>query len=389
MQRYARVVRAEPSPLSVAMTVEQVWQPAPGGSGTYVSELARALAERSDVRLLGLAARRSGPESLPLPPSMTVHHSPLPRPALYELWSRNRRRRPASDRAVVRSRRGPDVLHATTWAIPPRTAPLVVTIHDVAFLRDPSHFTARGNAFFRRALRIAQDEADVVVVPSDVTASDCVAHGIERSRIRVVPHGVRAPAVAEHDALAFRLAHGLDRPYVMWCGTLEPRKNLGTLLDAYRAVADEVPDLDLVLVGPRGWGGSAGEVEERVGLLPAGRTHLLGRLGLADLHRAYAGARAFCFPSLWEGFGMPVLEAMAHGIPVVTSAGTSMAEISPAGAILVDAHSPDDVAEALIAASGPRHDELSAAATANAARFSWDRSADLHVEAYRAATGDR
>jgi len=378
-------VIAEPSPLSVAMTVEQLWQSAPGGSGTYVSELAHALAFDTGIALTGLAARATGPGTLPLPSTMPVHHSPLPRPALYELWSRNRGRRTTSGHPRPRSRWRPDVLHATTWAIPPHVAPLVVTIHDVAFLRDPSHFTRHGNAFFRRALQIARDEAEIVVVPSAVTAADCLDSGIEESRIRVIHHGVRAPTVSGLEVRDFRAAHGLSRPYVMWCGTLEPRKNLPTLLDAYGALLDEDPDLDLVLVGPTGWGGSADEVESRVRRLPSGRAHLLGRLDSPDLHRAYAGARAFCFPSTWEGFGMPVLEAMAHGVPVVTSAGTSMAEISPGGAILIDPLSADEIAAGLVAATGSRHDDLSAAATDNAARFSWERSAHLHVQAYRDA----
>ena len=312
---------------------------------------------------------------------MVIHHSPLPRAALYELWSRYRG---AATWGARRTR--PDVLHATTWAIPRRSAPLVVTVHDLAFLRDPGHFTPRGNSFFRRALSIVRDEADLVVVPSAVTAVDCRAAGIDDARIRVIHHGVRAPSITGPQVQRWRDTHGLTRPYVLWCGTFEPRKNLATLLDAYRALLADVPDIDLVLVGPAGWGGAAADVAARVARLPVGRAHLLGRLTDADLHRAYAGARAFCFPSTWEGFGMPVLEAMAHGVPVVTSAGTSMAEISPQGAILVDALSADDVAAGLLAAVGARHDELSVGARANAARFSWEHSARQHVAAYRAAT---
>ena len=365
-----------PEPLSVALTVEQLWQSAPGGSATYIAELARALADRPDVTIRGIAARRSGSAAAPLPDAMPVRHSLLPRAALYEIWSRWR---------AAPLRGSVDVLHATTWAIPPRTAPLVVTVHDLAFLREPSHFTTRGNAFFRRALQIVRDEAAIVVVPSRITAADCIDHGIDAARLRVIYHGVRTPTVADGDIQRFRDTHRLTRPYVLWCGTLEPRKNLATLLDAYRALLTASGDLDLVLVGPAGWGGAAADVADRVQRLPAGRVHLLGRLGETDLHRAYAGARAFCFPSTWEGFGMPVLEAMAHGVPVVTSAGTSMAEISPQGAVLVDPLSADDVAAGLLAALGQRHDELSAGARANAAHFTWERSARLHVEAYRAA----
>lgn len=361
--------------LTVTLTVEQLWQPAPGGSGTYVAELARALATRPDVELHGLAAREGGPPALALPTSMDVRHSPLPRPVLYEMWARRRRPlRPRPD--------GPGVVHATTWAVPPRTSPLVVTVHDLAFLRDPEHFTARGNSFFRRALRLVQDEADAVVVPSAVTAADCAEHGLGPDRVTVVPHGVRILPRTADDVAAFRTRHGLERPYVLWCGTLEPRKNLGTLLAAYERLHDQEPDLDLVLVGPAGWGGAAADVARHVERLPEGRVHLLGRLDEADLHSAYAGAEVFCFPSTWEGFGMPVLEAQAHGVPVVTSAGTSMAEVAPTGALLVDPADADALAGALLDAVG-RRPELAAAAAANAARFSWERCADEHVAVYR------
>jgi glycosyltransferase involved in cell wall biosynthesis len=393
-----------PAHLDVALTVEQLWQPAPGGSGTYVAELARALAQRPDVAVSGVAARRSGEPALVLPAAMPVHHSPLPRVVLYEAWSRVRGRAggllvpgPSGVRArgalrdTSRSSSGGGarrVLHATTWAVPPRTGPLVVTVHDLAFLRDPGHFTARGNAFFRRALDVVRREADVVVVPSAVTAADCVAQGLDPARTRVVHHGVRALPATDADVAAFREARGLLRPYVLWCGTFEPRKNATALLAAYRAMLRDDPGLDLVLVGPAGWGGTADDVARLAADLPPGRAHLLGRLDEPDLHRAYAGARVFAFPSVWEGFGMPVLEAQAHGVPVVTSAGTSMAEIGGDGALLVDPHDTDALAEALLRAAGKEHDTLAVAARANAARYTWEASAQGHVAAYRAALGD-
>ncbi|WNB86325.1 glycosyltransferase family 1 protein [Cellulomonas sp. ATA003] len=362
----------------------------PGGSGTYVAELARALAARPGTSVDGLAARRTGEPSHALPPTMPVHHSPLPRPLLYEAWSRARGRagalllprpsRSAGDR-VAR------VLHATTWAIPPRTGPLVVTVHDLAFLRDPGHFTARGNVFFRRALDLVRREADAVVVPSATTASDCVAEGLEPGRVHVVHHGVRALPVSDAEVDGFRRGHGLTRPYVLWCGTFEPRKNAATLLAAFRGLLRDDPGLDLVLVGPAGWGGTAADVARLAAALPEGRVHTLGRLAEVDLHRAYAGARVFAFPSLWEGFGMPALEAMAHGVPVVTSAGTSMAEIAGAGALLVDPLDADALAGAIGEAAGPQHAELATGARANAARYTWAASAEGHVAAYRAALG--
>jgi len=192
--------------------------------------------------------------------------------------------------------------------------------------------------------------------------------------------------VAHSETLHFLQSRGLDQPYVMWCGTFDARKNVIALLDAYLLLLDEHPDLDLVLVGPVGWSGAPDEVARRVADLPPGRVHLFGRLAEPDLHRAYAGARVFCFPSTLEGFGLPVLEALAHGVPVVTAAGTSMAEIGDPGAVLlVDPRAPDQIATALGAAASGRHAELTAGAKTVAARFTWERSAAQHMAAYRAA----
>lgn len=366
---------AVPAAPRVAMTVEQLWQPAPGGSGTYIRELVAALRERAP--LVGVAARghRTVPESGLGIPLVT---SALPRPALYEAW--NRLRRPRLPGGAGRA----DVVHATTWAVPPARGGLVVTVHDLAFLRTPEHFTPRGNVYFRRALDVVRHEADVVVVPSATTAADCVAAGIDAARLRVVPHGVRVPEVAPAAAAEIRARLGLDRPYVLWCGTLEPRKNLPALLDAFERVPASA-DLQLLLAGPAGWGSAGEAVRERLAGPLGARVRLLGRLSLAELHVAYAAARAFCFPSTWEGFGMPVLEAMAHGTPVVTTVGTSMAEFAEGAGLLVDPADADALAGAVLAAAGDDHDRLAVAARDRARGCTWDRAAGLTLDAYRAA----
>jgi len=357
--------------------VEQCWHQVPGGSGTYIQELTREFQQRGDARLTGFAARHSTPPVLPI--AVPTTHSRLPRPVLYEAWTRLRR--PGLPGVAGAA----DVIHATTWAIPRRTAPLVVTVHDLAFLRNPEFFTTRGNAFFRRAFDIVRDEADIVIAPSQTTADDCVAHGIEAERIRVIQHGVRSATVAGSTVDAFRLRRGLDRPYILWCGTLEPRKNVAGLIAAFVEVSQRSPDLDLVLVGPRGWGQVSEQVSAAMSEELRSRVHLLGRLDDDELAAAYAGARAFCFPSFWEGFGMPVLEAMAHGAPVVTSRDTSMAEFIGGGGLLADPGTPDQIAEALLEAVGGRHDELAEGARRAAEAFTWARTADLTVRAYRDA----
>ena len=359
--------------MRAVLTVEQLWQPVPGGSGTYIVELAAALAAaRTDVVGLAAAHRAGPPADLRL--DVPVRRAPLPRRALYDAW--NTVRLPRAEHLV----RGADVVHATTWAVPPTRRPLVVTVHDVAFRRDPGHFTPRGVRFFERSLERTVAEADVVVVPSEATARDCVDAGIDRERLAVVPHGVRVRATTPAEVAAFRSVHGLQRPYVLWTGTREPRKNLAGLLAAFALVAESEPELDLVLVGPAGWGEDA-TVPDAV----RPRVHAVGRLSWADLQAAYAGARAFCFPSLWEGFGMPVLEAMAHGVPVVTSAATSMAEVTGDAGLLAPATDAAALAEALGRAVGPEHDRLAAAGRALAARATWAAAAEATLAAYHRA----
>jgi len=256
----------------------------------------------------------------------------------------------------------------------------VVTVHDTAFLRDPGHFTPHGVEYFTRALETTRRRADLVIVPSRATAQDCESAGIASERIRVIPHGVRAAPVTAGVVETFREARGLSRPYVLWVGTREPRKNLPTLLEAYREVSQH-SDLDLVLVGPEGWGDDTAE-RALLATLPAGRVHVLGRLEDQDLDAAYAGARVFCFPSSWEGFGLPVLEAMARGVPVVTSRGTSMEEVTGPDAVLIDPASVPEVAAGILEAAGPRHDELAAAGPVRAQEFTWARCARAHARAY-------
>jgi glycosyltransferase involved in cell wall biosynthesis len=359
------------------MTVEQCWQPVPGGSGSYIVELAAALTTSTDIDVVGLAARHRSNVAPMLDPSIPVRRARLPRALLYETW--NRLRRPLAE-SVTGS---VDLVHATTWAVPGTRAPLVVTVHDLAFLREPDHFTARGNTFFRRALDLTRREASLVIVPSVATRDDCLAHGIEPDRVRVIPHGVRADPTTESQRAACRTRLGMTRPYVLWCGTLEPRKNVPRLVEAYAlAVTEHGLDLDLVLVGPTGWGGAAEEIRRIVQQLPAGTVHLPGRLDDLDLQCAYADATVFAFPSLWEGFGMPVLEAMAHSVPVVTSAGSAMAEFVGGGGLLVDPHDVGAMAEALAAAAGAKRSDLARAAREIAIQMTWAASARAHAEVY-------
>jgi len=364
----------DPTELRVALTTEQCWQPVPGGSGTYIVELTRELARIEGLAVTGIAARHSTPPADDWLPASPVRHSRLPRRLLYDAWQHL----PGPRAEVIAG--GADVVHATTWAIPATRRPLVVTVHDLAFLHEPSHFTARGNRYFRRALEQTRRSASSIIVPSRSTADDCVAAGLPARQITVIPHGSRPEPRTATEVADFRDRYSLGREYVMWCGTIEPRKNLPALLAAFAAAADALADIDLVLVGPVGWGD--------VPAVPAGlapeRVRMLGHLSRADLHTAYAGAAVFCYPSLREGFGLPVLEAMQHGVPVVTSQGTACAEVTGDAAVLVDPQDPTDIARALVEAIRDR-DGLSERSRDRARGFTWAASAASTAAVYRDA----
>jgi glycosyltransferase involved in cell wall biosynthesis len=365
--------------IRVALTLEQCWHPVPGGTAVAALRLTRELASRADVSPVGVSAKHRAPPPPVWRPTIPVRALPLPRAVLYEAW--HRLRRPRVERAT-----GPvDVIHATGLAMPPRSAPLVVTLHDLAFVDHPEHFSRMGRRFFQSALAIAQGEADIVLCSSLATLERCAEVGFERSRLRHVPLGVDVEPASATDVERVRTAYALDGRYVLWVGTVEPRKNLPTLLRAFAAVDD---DALLVLVGPQGWNEELGE---RLAELPEAvreRVRVLGFVPQGDLGPLYAGAAAFCFPSLLEGFGFPVVEAMAQGTPVVTSLGTSTEELAGDAGLLVDPRDADALADALGRVLG---DEALAArlgelGRARAALYTWQRSADLVLEAYREAS---
>lgn len=364
------------SRLRVALTLEQCWHRVPGGTGVAGLGMAHGLERDPQVEVIGVAARHRRPPPEAWRPSIKIRHLPLPRLALYESW--HRLRRPRVDRAT-----GPvDVVHATTLAIPPRSAPLVVTIHDLAFLNDPSHFTRRGLSFFRRGLELARRDADLVLCPSEATMRDCLRNGFSENRVRLVPMGIDMQPASRADVERARERYGLHRPYVMWTGTIEPRKNLPRLLRAFDLID---VDHDLVLVGPRGWN------EDLEALLEGTKEHVktLGFVPHEDLAPLYAGADVFCFPSLFEGFGLPVLEAMSQGTPVVTSRGTSTEELGRDAAILVDPTSDEEIAEGILQVLKDEvtQAQLAEAGRRRAARYSWTATAHLLVQRYREVAG--
>jgi glycosyltransferase involved in cell wall biosynthesis len=283
-----------------------------------------------------------------------------------------------------------EVLFAPNFVPPPtRTRRLVITIHDLAFRRFPETAPAATRRWLTRLDRAVREAAEIVV-PSQATRADLVdLYRVDPERVTVIHHGVdhdrfRPASPGEVDRV--RRRYGIDGPYLLFVGGLEPRKNLPALLSGYAALPDELRPA-LVLAGAAVPWNPEGRtaLAEALGDLPAhsrGRVILTGYVGDPDRAPLYAGAEALAFPSRYEGFGLPVLEAMACGTPVVTSNVSALPEIAGDDAVLVD---PDDVrsiADGLrrVLEDESLRDRLRAAGPARAARFTWDESARRHVE---------
>jgi glycosyltransferase involved in cell wall biosynthesis len=262
--------------------------------------------------------------------------------------------------ALSRRARGAEVLHCPTFRGPARSStPLVVTVHDLAVLRHPEAFNRWTRTYSRVAVPRVVKNADRVIAVSEFTKREVVELlGVDESRIRVVPN-------AAGDAFAPD-GERAGGDYVLAVGTLEPRKNLPRLARAARRA-----EVELRIAGPRGWG----SVE------PEGAT-FLGFVPDDELARLYRGALCVAYPSLYEGFGIPVLEALACGAAVVTSAGTAMAEVANGAAVLVDPRDEDSIAAGIREAIA-RRAELARKGPAIARGYAWSRSAELTAAVYR------
>ncbi|MBA3734288.1 MAG: glycosyltransferase family 4 protein [Actinobacteria bacterium] len=257
-----------------------------------------------------------------------------------------------------------DVLHCPTYRGPTRSrVPLVVTVHDLAVFRHPEAFNRWTRAYSPRVVPRVLAAAQRVIAVSDFTRRELIELlRVPEEKIRVVPNAVGDEFTPVGEAE--------DGDYVLAVGTLEPRKNLERLAEAVRA-----GNRELRVVGARGWGG----VE-----VGGNGVRWLGEVSDAELARLYRGATCVAYPSLYEGFGIPVLEAMACGTPVVTTRGTAMEEVADGAAVLVDARDPAEISAGIERAATDR-DELVARGLERAREFRWDAVADATVQVYREA----
>lgn len=280
-------------------------------------------------------------------------------------------------------RRPPDVLfvpsHVIPFMLPSRLPPSVVTIHDLGYHVLPAAHPWGQRLYLTWSTRWSARMARRVIAVSRATAADLERYsGTPPSKIRVIYEAAApmpAPSLAEMAAV--RAKYGLHRPYALYVGSIQPRKNLARLIRAYGLLAGEAgPEWDLVLAGGPGWL-SEPIIEQARSSPAAERIRLIGYVAEEDLAALLAGARFFCYPSLFEGFGLPVLEAQSVGAPVMTSNTSSLPEIAGDAALLVDPTDVDAIAEAMLRLSRDEalRQRLIAAGYENVKRFSWEKAA--------------
>jgi glycosyltransferase involved in cell wall biosynthesis len=265
-----------------------------------------------------------------------------------------------------------DVFHFSDWMYPPQRAGVRSTmIHDLVPLHHPEWVHARTQRMHGAKYRHAAEKCDVVIVNSRFTGDDVAATlNVDRARIHVAYPGVEASFWA--DGERFEVAGG--RPYALAVATLEPRKNFARLVEAYRLL--DPAELALVVVGAAGWGDQPE--------LDAPGIMRLGYTPRDELPRLYRGANAFVYPSLFEGFGMPVAEAMACGTPCVVSSHPSLDEACGDAAVRVDPDDPAAIAAGIERALA-EHDELASRGLAHVRQFTWLENGRAHLAAWRAA----
>lgn len=359
-----------------------------GGVGRYVDELVPEL-DRLGTDLVLAVQSRDVPHYRALAPRARVVGAPaaVARRPVRMAWEQTLL-------PLLARRVGADVVHSPHYTMPVVAGrPVVVTLHDATFFTTPELHLRSKAVFFRAATRLAVRRAAALVVPSRATRDEVAAQtGADPARMAVAYHGVdaarfHAVAAAERDRVRATLDIG-DRPYVGFLGTLEPRKNVPALVRAWVAACEGLAQPPaLVLAGARGWDA---EVDAALAEVPAHLTvRVPGYLPLDDLPGFLGGATVLAYPSLGEGFGLPVLEAMACGATVLTTRMLSLPEVG-GDAVAYCGTDVGSIAAALRALlqDDARRAALGEAAAARAATFTWARAAREHVAVYeRAARG--
>jgi glycosyltransferase involved in cell wall biosynthesis len=365
--------------VKLLLTGEQLARPAPGGIATYVRGLVRglhALGERPDV----LLPRGAQPDV----ESAAVVNSALPLRLLVQLW----------DFGLLRPPSGYDLVHATSPAVPARPhaqsrlgphsqpptrigshaqpqpqSPMTAMVHDLGWRHLPQAYPPRGRRWHEAALRRSLERCRLVFTPSMQTADDLLRDGVDHHRIVVVGLGCDHLAAPDLQAPS---RHGVKSQYVLAVGTFEPRKNLERLIAAYASVVSRLPQpMPLVVVGATGWGPRTA---------PVGNVHFVHGVSSAELSGFYAGAHTFVSVPILEGFGIPPLEAMSVGVPVVSSQVPSIGD----AAHVVDPLDVASIAQGIlrVVTDDELRAELIARGRLRAAAATWKACAQGHLDAW-------
>ena len=370
-------------PLRLALDVSAV--PAnPAGAGRYTVNVAAALGRRDDVSIRLVTRVHDTRWTEWVPTATLIPAAPRRRP-LRLAWEQA---------GFPRLLRGMDaeLLHSPHYTMP-EAASLrrIVTIHDLTFFEHPEWHEKVKVPFFRRAIRVAARHADALVCVSQDTADRLQELCRPSAPVHVVPHGVdlgrfrpEEPEAGADDAVLATL--GLHPPYIAFVGTLEPRKDIPTLIRAFDKMAAAHPALSLYIAGGSGWGAAA--VEEAAAKARHGnRIRLAGYVPDDAVPALLRRAAAVAYPSLEEGFGLPALEALACASPLVTTTGSAMEEVAAGSALLVTPGDTDGLAGALdmLARGDAGLPARQRRGLAVAERHTWEASAEGHMAAYRDA----
>ena len=359
----------------------------PVGAGVYTIQIARSLDAHPEIDLLLAARTDDEARWAELAPNSTIAAEvPARRPERL-LWEQ-------THAAKLAKRMNAALWHGPHYTMPARLhIPTVVTVHDLTFFDHPEWHERSKVLFFRRMIRRSARKADALICVSQHTKNRLTSVLAPKIPIHVASHGVDharfrplgAPEEIEADLRL--LAHnGVRPPYIAFVGTIEPRKDIPSLVMAFARIADDHPGLRLVIAGADGWG--VKEVRDSVAL--SGHTTRILRPGYlpADVLAPFLRrASVVAYPSLEEGFGLPALEALASGAAVVTTSGSAMAEVCGDAALLTKPGAPEELSTAIagLLNNEAETERLRIAGPTRASIFTWERATTNHILAYRGA----